>query len=328
MTAISVLSRNTSVALPTPDALLRYLDGRVPSDYLRRRLRAEERLENYAERVRHRNKRPRDWLISPWLIGTALRLSLLHGRARRNALRPEIVENRVTLQRLPAAFDGVRILHLSDLHIDMEPSFADNLGWKLRELDYDYCVLTGDYRYLIHGPADAALEGLRTLSASLRGPVYGILGNHDPLALVPPLEALGVRMLINESVTLRRDGETVGLLGVDDPHGYRSDDLARALTGVDRDRCALLLAHTPAYYRHAEAAGIDFMLSGHTHGGQLCLPGRVPLIYDANCPRRMISGAWRSGPLQGYTSAGIGASIVVARLNCPPEIVIHTLRCG
>jgi predicted MPP superfamily phosphohydrolase len=70
------------------------------------------------------------------------------------------------------------------------------------------------------------------------------------------------------------------------------------------------------------------MLCGHTHGGQICLPGGIPVLTDCDAPRRMARGAWRHGRLAGYTSAGSGCSIVDARFHCPPEITLHTLRAG
>jgi predicted MPP superfamily phosphohydrolase len=85
------------------------------------------------------------------------------------------------------------------------------------------------------------------------------------------------------------------------------------------------LSHTPEVYRQAAHAGYDAFLCGHTHGGQICLPGGIPLTLDARCPRRLGRGAWRHQSMQGYTSAGAGTSIVNLRFNCPPEITLHTL---
>jgi hypothetical protein len=70
------------------------------------------------------------------------------------------------------------------------------------------------------------------------------------------------------------------------------------------------------------------MLCGHTHGGQICLPGGYPLTWDARCPRRLAAGAWSYGGMAGYTSVGAGSSVVNARLNCLPEITIHRLCRG
>ncbi|HSD96826.1 MAG TPA: hypothetical protein VLB06_06745, partial [Sulfuricaulis sp.] len=90
----------------------------------------------------------------------------------------------------------------------------------------------------------------------------------------------------------------------------------------------ILLSHTPEAYRNAAHAGFRLMLCGHTHGGQICLPGGIPIITDADCPRALVAGPWMYHGLIGYTSVGAGASIVDVRLNCPPEITLHRLRCA
>ena len=90
----------------------------------------------------------------------------------------------------------------------------------------------------------------------------------------------------------------------------------------------MLLSHTPEIYRHAAHAGFDLLLAGHTHGGQICLPGSIPLTLDSRLPRRMGSGLWKYQRMVGYTSVGVGSSIVAIRLNCLPEITLHHLHCG
>jgi predicted MPP superfamily phosphohydrolase len=89
-----------------------------------------------------------------------------------------------------------------------------------------------------------------------------------------------------------------------------------------------LLSHTPEIYRQAAHAGYDLLLGGHTHGGQICLPGSIPITLDAVLPRRMGSGAWKYHHMAGYTSVGVGSSIVAVRINCPPEITLHQLQRG
>ena len=89
---------------------------------------------------------------------------------------------------------------------------------------------------------------------------------------------------------------------------------------------SILLSHTPEAYRHAAHADFDLMLCGHTHGGQICLPGGRPLLTDASSPRRFARGAWRYHAMTGYTATGSGTSLVDVRLNCPPEVTLHTLR--
>lgn len=89
---------------------------------------------------------------------------------------------------------------------------------------------------------------------------------------------------------------------------------------------AILLSHSPETWREAAALKFDLLLAGHTHGGQLCLPGGMPLVRNAPVPRRLLAGPWTEGTLTGYTSRGTGACGVAARLFCPPEITLHTLR--
>jgi predicted MPP superfamily phosphohydrolase len=143
--------------------------------------------------------------------------------------------------------------------------------------------------------------------------------------MAPDLERMGVRILLNEHVEIEREGASIVLAGVDDAHFYRVDNLEKAATGVPEGAFSILLSHTPEIYRQAAHAGFDLMLSGHTHGGQICLPGGVPLTLESSLPRRMGRGGWRYGEMAGYTSAGCGACVVPVRFNCPPEITLHRL---
>lgn len=89
----------------------------------------------------------------------------------------------------------------------------------------------------------------------------------------------------------------------------------------------MLLSHTPEIYRQAAHADFDLMLSGHTHGRQICLSGGVPITLGSTLPRRFGAGAWTYHAMAGYTSVGAGSSIVAVRLNCLPEITLHHLHC-
>jgi predicted MPP superfamily phosphohydrolase len=269
---------------------------------------------------------PENWYLSPPIVRTALQLTGLYWRARKNAARIEIRHNDIAVAALPPAFDGYTILHLSDLHVDLNPAAMQRLAELLPQTRYDLCVLTGDYRGKTHGPYAAALDGMRRLKACLEGPVYGVLGNHDSIRMVPALEAMGIRMLLNEAAPLSRGGERVHLAGIDDAHYYRVDNIEKAAGQIPDDAVSILLSHTPEIFRQAAHAGFDVLLSGHTHGGQICLPGAIPLTLDSKLPRRMGSGAWRYRGMAGYTSVGAGSSIVTARLNCRPEITLHRLR--
>ena len=271
---------------------------------------------------------PENWYLSPLIIRSALRMTGLYWRARRNAERVQLRRHSITSPRLPAAFDGFTILQLSDLHADMNEGAMQRLIKLLPDLSYDICVLTGDYRGKTFGPYAATIEGLARVCSLLRGPVYGVLGNHDTIRMVPAMEEMGIRMLLNEAEAIGRGDGRIHLVGIDDAHYYRVDNIEKAAADIPDDAFSVLLSHTPEIYRQAAHADFDLLLSGHTHGGQICLPGGIPITLDSVLPRRMGVGSWRYHDMVGYTSAGVGSCIVPVRLNCPPEVTLHHLHRG
>jgi predicted MPP superfamily phosphohydrolase len=146
--------------------------------------------------------------------------------------------------------------------------------------------------------------------------------------MLPHLETMGIRMLMNEAVVIDRDGAHLYLAGIDDAHFYRTDNIEKAAEHIPHDACSILLSHTPEIYRQAAHAGFHLLLSGHTHGGQICLPGGVAITLDSVLPRRLGAGSWRHHGMVGYTSVGAGSSVVSVRFNCPPEITLHSLEHG
>jgi uncharacterized protein len=274
-----------------------------------------------------RGFRLREWYLTPGLIRGCLRMVGMLKQARRNALDIRVVTNDLPIVGLDPAFDGFTLLHLSDLHVDINETFVPALIQRLAGIEYDACVMTGDYRSKMYGPLDATLDGMRRIRAVLSDPIYGVLGNHDSIAFVTEFEAMGIRMLMNESVTIERGDARLALVGIDDHHFYRLGSIPKATADVPEGLPSILLSHAPEVYRQAAQAGFDVMLCGHTHGGQICLPGGYPVTIDADVPRRMGRGAWRRRGMLGYTSPGAGTSIVDVRINCPPEITLHRLRC-
>ena len=265
---------------------------------------------------------------APTIIRTVLKLTGLYWRARRNAEQVVVRRNDMRFARLPPLFDGFTILHISDLHVDISEGAMRKLIQLVGGIQYDVCVLTGDYRGKAFGPFDAALEGMAKLRAQLKEPIYGVLGNHDTIQMVPAMEAMGIRALLNESETIIRGDQRIHLSGIDDAHFYRVDNIEKCSSQIpDGDFC-ILLSHTPEVYRQAAHANFDLMLSGHTHGGQICLPGSIPIKLEAKLPRRMGAGVWRYHNMTGYTSVGAGTSLLPVRLNCLPEITLHTLQRG
>jgi predicted MPP superfamily phosphohydrolase len=269
---------------------------------------------------------PENWYSIHSVIRIILKLTGLYWRGSKNTELIQIRHNRIKLLGLPPLFDGFTILHISDMHVDMNPGAMQRLIELLQGVNYDICVLTGDYRGKTFGPFDAALEGLAGVRSHLKDPVYGVLGNHDTIRMVPGLEEMGIRMLLNESETIVRDNQRIYLAGIDDAHYYRADNIEKAASEIPDDELSILLSHTPEIYRQAAHADFSLLLSGHTHGGQVCLPGSIPITLDSVLPRRMGSGPWRYHTMAGYTSVGAGSSIVVVRFNCPPEITLHHLQ--
>lgn len=256
-----------------------------------------------------------------------LKASGLWNRAVRNYFDIRVVQNEVVLDRLPEAFDGFRLLHLTDLHADLHPDFPAAVRQAIATVDYDLVAVTGDFRTCIFGDHTGANEATIDIFRDVKAPCFATLGNHDFLIKVPALEAAGIRFLLNENAVIHRGDSVLQLVGIDDPNFYKTHNFQRALSGVPADCCKILLSHSPETYDEAEGHGIDFQISGHTHGGQLCLPGGRVLMHDSSSPRHLLSGAWHSGRLQGYTGRGTGASAIPARLNCPAEVTLHTLRC-
>lgn len=305
---------------------MQYLIKRIGADHVERRLRIETEHESqlFGQGLIFFNLE--NWYSAPLIIEIALKLTGLYRRARQNADRVLVRHNTVVSAALPASFDGFTILHLSDLHADISMGAMQRLLGIVGDINYDICVLTGDYRGKTSGPFDKCLEYVRALRERLTSPIYAVLGNHDSIRMAPAIEAMDIRMLFNECEPIVRGASQIYLAGVDDPHFYRVDDIGKAAARIPQDAFSVLLAHAPEIYDRAAAAGFDLMLSGHTHGGQLCLPGGIPIKLEAILPRAMGAGAWRHAGMAGYTSVGAGTSLLPVRLNCPPEITLHTLR--
>jgi len=310
------------------DPLLPLLEARVGRIHARLRLGIEAEHEAQVFGQGRTFFHIENWYSVHGLMRGLLRLAGVHGRGRRNARDIRLTRREVRLERLPPAFDGFRLLHLSDLHLDMHADMPHAIAEAARRVECDACVITGDFRARTFGPIEPALDGLDRLRAVLPERVFAVLGNHDSLRMLPGLEALGIRVLLNETAVLEQAGARLHLAGVDDPHYYALDNLEKATAGLPPDECAILLAHSAEIWRQAAHAGFDLMLCGHTHGGQIALPGGVPILCNAHAPRRLCKGAWSHAGMQGYTSRGTGVSVLDVRLNCSAEMTLHVLRSG
>ena len=261
--------------------------------------------------------------LPPVLIRAVLMATGIYWRGISNAAKVDLRHNRIESPHLPKAFEGFTIVQLSDLHVEMSKAAMERVIDLLDEASYDVCVLTGDYRGGTCGPYATTLAGMARVRAGLKGPIYGVLGDHDTICMVPGLEAMEIRMLLNESDVIERGGQRLHLGGIDDAHFYGMDNIEKVAAAIPHDEFSILISHTPEVYRQAADADFNLLLSGHTHGGQICLPGGIPITLNSVLPRSMGSGPWKYHDMIGYTSMGAGSSVVPVRFNCPPEITLH-----
>jgi predicted MPP superfamily phosphohydrolase len=263
------------------------------------------------------------------LAEPVLALLGLGRRIRANILALEITQIDVRLRNLPAEFDGYTILQLSDLHVGRVPGLIGRAAERVTGMSVDLVVMTGDFQtWGTPSAKEAASEAALFVEAvQARDGFIAVLGNHDRHDLVEHLEARGMRLLINEHETIYRGDARLQLTGLDDVNNFYTADAVRVLGERSADTVSIALVHSPELADVAADAGYALYLSGHTHGGQICLPGGKPIFTALDSHRTLASGLWRCGGMAGYTSRGIGVGRR-ARINCPPEIVRLRLRRG
>ncbi|MBF0368461.1 MAG: metallophosphoesterase family protein [Magnetococcales bacterium] len=249
-----------------------------------------------------------------------------------NARKVHITSHTLPFATLPTSFQGYRILHLSDLHFGILAGFGKELARQLQNLEVDLVLFTGD---LNHGPSPESPETpLETTLAETRclldvlNPRDGfvaVMGNHDRAAMWGPLEEMGVRVLVNESHTIKRHRDQIHLVGTDDVHRFDTPEAEAALVKAPSG-FRIALVHSTGLADGAARAGFDLYLCGHNHGGQICLPGGIPLVGSRSRPYgRCASGFWQVGEMTGFTSRGAGVAYPPLRFNCPGEAVVLTL---
>lgn len=318
------MSRDVCEPLSREEELLERLERRLGRVHARQRLGMEREYEDQFDgRVNFLN--PDKWYSVHSLVTCALKMTGLYRLGTKNAGHVAVRHNPIDFPDLPSEFDGFTILHLSDFHAEMSAPAMARLPELLATLEYDICVLTGDFRGKSFGPFEEALRLTARVRALLGDAVYGVLGNHDSARMLPELEAMGIRMLMNESETIVRGKQRLHLAGVDDAHQYKAANLEKARAGIPEGAFSILLSHTPEIYQQAAYAGFHLCLSGHTHGGQICLPGSVPVTLSCDLPRRFGAGPWNYKNMAGYTTAGVGSSVLPMRFNCSAEITLHHL---
>lgn len=232
----------------------------------------------------------------------------------------------VNLKKLPKEFDGMRLVHLSDIHhspfTDLDHiTRAVELANSLKP---DMFILTGDYVSHETEYIAPVAEVLGKLESEFG--TYACLGNHDHWTdadLVTDLmRGEGINVLVNEGIRFTARGAAFWIAGVDD-YMVGKSDLRTALKGSFITEMKLLLAHNPVLLRRAARAGVDLVLSGHTHGGQVKIRDTEKKPFYR---RKLSSGLHRRYETQIYITRGIGTVVVPLRYQCPPEISLIELR--
>ena len=266
-------------------------------------------------------------------------LALYSGEIERHWI--EVTPLDIRLRSLPAAFNGMKIVQLSDIHLDefTEPFLLRHAVDEINRIQPDAVFLTGDYvsyqiaprRHSIKSAWQCA-EILSELKCRQR---YAVLGNHDAMLgekdVTEALVANSITVLNNSCLPLERAGSRIWLVGLDDPVCGRPDpDTAIPMTirNVPNEPI-IVMCHAPDYaddlVAHPAGKSIGLMLSGHTHGGQV----RLPFFGALDLPpggRKYVEGSFQLGTMQLYVNRGIGTIGVPFRFDCPPEITSITLR--
>lgn len=267
-----------------------------------------------------------DQVILTWTI----KIFGLYEKGQENALDIRLVKRDFYFPRLPQEFNGYRILFLTDLHLDGLTGLTEKLIDIVYNTRVDLCLIGGDLRMKLYGPVAPSVRELRKVTSRLKadGGVLGVLGNHDCIEMIPDLEEAGVIMLVNEGWCIERGEARIWVAGVDDPHYYRQDDARQACRDIPEHEFTIFLAHSPEAYKKAHLEKVDLYLCGHTHGGQICLSNRRPIISNSRAPLHTAVGEWKFEEMVGYTSRGVGPSCIPVRFNCPGEACLLTLKRG
>lgn len=240
---------------------------------------------------------------------------------------PEITETVIHIRRLPAAHEGLKIVHLSDIHLSLFTPIEE--VQRVVELanaqEPDLIALTGDYVTFSPSYVWPAARALGRLRARLG--TFAVLGNHDFRVgadeITRALRAQRIRVLRNSHYALRSARGTLWVAGVDDSWGT-FEDLPAAMDSIPDHDPKILLCHNPVAIGRAARLGIDLMLSGHTHGGQVRLPF-IRSLYRSKFGERFVDGWNQLGDTQIYVSRGIGKVVLPLRLACPSEITCLSL---
>jgi len=279
-----------------------------------------------------RRKSIKSWRVFSYTIRFfrfLLKMFFLLNRGKRNSLHCQVRLQDHIFNDIPDNFNGLTILQISDLHLQEDPTLIKRIISLVNGLSVDVIAFTGDFttKSLNVLSDEDIVSRLHELISVVKPRVgcFGVMGNHDHAELAQKLESVGIKMLINEAVDLVREGQSIRLVGTDDPHYYFTRDSISALKTAS-EKFTIALVHSPELFDMASKLGVDFYLCGHTHGGQVCLPGGVPVLTHLNAGKRFFRGPWFINGMRGYTSSGVGTVALPVRFNVRGEVVLHFCR--
>jgi predicted MPP superfamily phosphohydrolase len=246
--------------------------------------------------------------------------------------RLTVSEASVSLPGLGEGLSGVKVLLITDIHVGpfLKPGALENTFTKLLSLCPDLILIGGDLTTSGVNEFEPFASAFRLLEAPFG--VFAVQGNHEhytkhPEELRRAVEALGIRFLHNSSVVIERGGARLVLAGIDDLWAGHPD-LDAALSGAKRvpstePAPVVLLSHNPDVFFEAARRGVHLVLSGHTHGGQIRIPGARPLIRQSRYG--LDHGRYATDGAELVVSRGLGADGLPLRVGCPPEAVFLRL---
>ncbi len=261
-----------------------------------------------------------------WIFQLLLKLTGVYKKGLANAKNIEVKNVTLIFKDLPPAFNNFKILHLSDLHIGAFEGLEDIIIREIQPLDFDLCVITGDFRMDTTGSFRPVIPAMEKLLGAVQPEcgVLAVLGNHDTYKMVEFLEPLGMRFLLNETIHIEKENQCLRMTGTDDTFYFYTDMAIHALEDSSAE-FSIALSHTSELSDIAAENHYKLYLCGHTHGGQICLPGGIPVISHQSGKRERMRGFWQHNGMTGYTSPGAGVSGIPLRFNCPPEITVFEL---
>jgi len=238
----------------------------------------------------------------------------------------------IFLEKLPTNFDGLKIVQISDLHSKKFGKKEKRILEIIGQLNVDFLFITGDINEAKQRKVNSCIEFWKALGKVKQGCVYAVFGNHiyehqkiEPIVLKNILRKSGIQILDNENVKLRREEQYIWLLGVDDPH-TNHHDLSKTLQGIDNSSTRILLSHSPEIIDDLKTGDADLILAGHTHGGQIKIPGICPFWVPTKYHGKYQRGLFKVKGAYLYVNRGIGTAHFPVRFNSKPEITLFTLK--